>query len=112
MARMYPDHPLGDTKSNAERKVFYALKDTLSNDYMVLHSVPIYRRPKKNGPLLDGEIDFLILHSDKGMIAIEVKGGALNSMEIRVSGFQLPLKVQSSRLKTLMSKARHIAMIF
>ena len=77
MARMYPDHPLGDTKSNAERKVFYSLKDSLSNDYIVLHSVPIYRRPNKNGPLLDGEIDFLILHSDKGMIAIEVKGGGI-----------------------------------
>ncbi len=74
---MYPDHPLGDTKSNAERKVFYALKDSLSNDYIVLHSVPIYRRPNINGPLLDGEIDFLVLHSEKGMLAIEVKGGGI-----------------------------------
>ena len=77
MARMYPDHPLGGTKSNAERKVFYALKDTLSNDYIVLHSVPIYRRPNKNGPLLDGEIDFLVLHPDKGIVTLEVKGGGI-----------------------------------
>ena len=77
MARMYPDHPIGDTKSNAERKVFYALKDLLSNDYIVLHSVPIYRRPNKNGPLLDGEIDFLVLHPAKGIVALEVKGGGI-----------------------------------
>ena len=89
MARMYPDHPLGDTKSNAERKVFYALKDSLSNDYIVLHSVPIYRRPNKNGPLLDGEIDFIILHSDKGMIV----------MKPGVKSLLLPFFVNGVRLK-------------
>ena len=78
MARMYPDKPLGTTASNAERKVFYALKDLLSDDYTVLHSVPVYLKENQGGKMLNGELDFLILHPEKGMLIVEVKGGGIS----------------------------------
>ena len=77
MARMYPAQPQKETESNGERKAFYALKDLLSDDYTVIHSLPVYKKSHRNGPLKDGEIDFLIIHPDKGMLAIEVKGGGV-----------------------------------
>jgi len=77
MAQMFPEHPLAETKSNAEGKVFYALKDLLPSEYTVLHSVPVYRKMKRDDRLLDGELDFLLLHPEKGMIVIEVKGGGI-----------------------------------
>src|SRR3972149_10616606 len=77
MAKIYPDHPLGDTKSNAERKVFYALKDLLPDDYVVLHSVPIYHRTSEKDRLASGELDFLVAHPSMGVIVIEVKGGGI-----------------------------------
>lgn len=77
MARIYPDHPLSGTLSNAERRVFYSLKDLLPPEYIVLYSVPIYQRSQDTDLLLDGEIDFLVIHPDKGMVIIEVKGGGV-----------------------------------
>ena len=77
MGKIFPDHPLKNTKSNAERKVFYSLKDLLSDEYTILHSVPVYRRSSKGSRLVDGELDFLLIHPDKGFIVIEVKGGGI-----------------------------------
>jgi len=77
MAKMYPRTPDEGTESNAERKVFYALKDLLSDDYTVIHSLSVYQKISRKGPLRDGEIDFLIIHPEKGMLAIEVKGGGI-----------------------------------
>jgi hypothetical protein len=78
MARIYPDRPLGTTASNAERKVFYALKELLPDDYTVLHSVPVYLKEEPTSKMQNGELDFLILHPDKGMLVIEVKGGGIS----------------------------------
>ena len=74
---MYPDKPLIGTRSNAEKKVFFILRDWLPNDYTVFHSIPIYRESKITSGLVDGEIDFLITHPDKGLIVLEVKGGSI-----------------------------------
>lgn len=77
MARMYPDRPLPGTKSDAERTVFFALKELLPQEYIVMHSVPVYRRDTHASRLKDGEADFVIIHPDKGMLVIEVKGGEI-----------------------------------
>lgn len=77
MARLFPDHPLKGCLSNAERKVFYALKEFLPEKYTVLHSIPIYHKSRETDILLDGEIDFLVICPEKGMIVIEVKGGGI-----------------------------------
>lgn len=71
---MYPDRPLKGIRSNAERKVFYALKDLLPENYTVFHNVPIYRELETMGGLLDGEVDFIIACAEKGLLVIEVKG--------------------------------------
>jgi len=78
MARMYPERPLGTTASNAERKVFYALKDLLPDDYTVLHSVPVYLKADQGSKMQNGELDFLVIHPDKGMLVLEVKGGGIS----------------------------------
>jgi hypothetical protein len=63
---MLPEKLLVGTQSNAERKVFYALKDLLSSEYTVFHHLPVYRPANASGGLLDGEIDFLIVHPELG----------------------------------------------
>ena len=78
MARMFPNRLLAGTQSNAERKVFHALKDLLSESYTVFHSIPVYRQSDHGGRLADGEIDFLVVHPDKGLLLIEVKGGGIS----------------------------------
>lgn len=77
MARMFPDSTAPGTRSMAERKVFEAVKNRLSHDYTVFHSVVVSRRLGEDGPLRDSEVDFLVIHPDKGLIAIEVKGGGI-----------------------------------
>ncbi len=74
---MLPEKLLVGTQSNAERKVFYALKDLLSSEYTVFHHLPVYRPANASGGLLDGEIDFLIVHPEFGAIVVEVKGGGI-----------------------------------
>lgn len=74
---MFPDKPLVGTRSNAEKKIFSILRDWLPNEYIVFHSLPMYRESQKTGGLVDGEIDFLIAHPQKGLIVMEVKGGSI-----------------------------------
>lgn len=78
MARMFPNRLFVGTQSNAERKVFHALKDLLPESYVVFHSVPVYRQLVDGGRLADGEIDFLVAHPNKGVMLIEVKGGGIS----------------------------------
>jgi hypothetical protein len=78
MARMFPNKLLVGTQSNAERKVFHALKDLLPESFAVFHSLPVYRQLGDFGRLADGEIDFLVTHPDKGVLILEVKGGGIS----------------------------------
>jgi superfamily I DNA/RNA helicase len=75
---MFPNRLLTGTQSNAERKVFHALKDLLPETYAVFHSIPVYHQSDHGGRLADGEIDFLVAHPDKGVLVIEVKGGGIS----------------------------------
>ncbi len=74
---MYPKQLPPDCRSNAERKVFYALSDLLPDEYTVFYSVPMYRENQSCGGLADGEIDFLLAHPDSGLLVMEVKGGGI-----------------------------------
>jgi hypothetical protein len=73
MATMIPDLA-SLAPSNAEEKVYEALR-ALPDDYRVYHSVAY--RLVDAGPAREGEIDFLVLHPDRGLLAIEVKGGRI-----------------------------------
>lgn len=71
--RMIPDSPSSNA-SNAERKVFYALKSIVRPDSTVcLHSLDVPRHAYK----VCCELDFVILGPD-GLFALEVKGGGVS----------------------------------
>ncbi|TWT80638.1 DNA helicase IV [Planctomycetes bacterium CA13] len=76
MAIMRPDIDPDDIPYDSERIVYRALKEQLGNDFVVLHSYP-WLRPDRDGALREGEADFIVLHQNKGMLVLEVKGGEL-----------------------------------
>jgi len=67
-------HP--DTHSHAERKLYAAFQDQLSDDFVVFHSVWWQVRDTTSG-VRDGEADFLVAHPDFGILVLEVKGGRI-----------------------------------
>ena len=78
MALMHPRTLLADdVKSPAEVKVFGLLRDQLDDDWHVFHSVSWVRRDRDEGAL-DGEIDFVLAHPEKGIVVLEVKGGDID----------------------------------
>lgn len=76
MAIMRPDVDPEEIAHDSERLVYIGLRDQLSNEYIVLHSYP-WLRPDRDGKLREGEADFVVLHQEKGMLVLEVKGGEL-----------------------------------
>jgi hypothetical protein len=76
MARMYPARIRVETKSPAECKLYETLRDGLPGEYVVFHSVAwLVRNPR--GGARDGEADFVIAHPERGILVLEVKGGAI-----------------------------------
>jgi len=77
MARTFPRtlHD-EDLKSRAERRVFEALRDQLSDEWSVFHSASVIYRDHAQGAR-DDEGDFVLCHPDRGIICLEVKGGGL-----------------------------------
>src|SRR3954451_24642330 len=77
MARTFPRTLLDeDIKSDAERKVFDALRDQLSDDWTVFHSASVIYRDHADGAR-DDEGDFVLVHPERGVVALEVKGGGI-----------------------------------
>jgi hypothetical protein len=79
MATMIPElseAQLHDLPSQAEAKVYRALRDKLPQEYIVFFQVGwILRREEEEAK--DGETDFMICHPDHGYLCIEVKGGGI-----------------------------------
>ena len=65
-----------DLKSEAEGKVFDALEERLDDAWDVFHSMAWVVRDKKAGSD-DGEIDFVLVHPEEGVLCLEVKGGGI-----------------------------------
>ena len=61
----------------SEQIVFEAIRKGLSDEWRVFHSFDYVTRDL-NRKRWDGEIDFLLYHPKKGMLVIEVKGGAIS----------------------------------
>jgi hypothetical protein len=76
MAKMYPQHFDPKTASHAERDLFETFRTALPNDYFVFHSA-CFQLPTRMGNVRDGEADFLVVHPQKGVLVIEVKGGEI-----------------------------------
>lgn len=79
MAILIPDLSdlqLNELPSQAEARVYRALRDQLSSEYIVFFQVGwILRREAEQAK--DGETDFLVCHPDYGYLCIEVKGGGV-----------------------------------
>lgn len=77
MAIMIPAECDLTRRPMSERIVFDAIKKNLSDEWHVFHSFDYVTRDL-NRKRWDGEIDFLLYHPEKGMLVIEVKGGAIS----------------------------------
>jgi hypothetical protein len=76
MARFVPEVVTEDIVHDSERIVYEALRD-LPAGFVVLHSFPWLRptRDLAGEPLREGEADFVVLHPERGLLVLEVKGG-------------------------------------
>jgi len=76
MARFIPDVATEDIVHDSERVVYEELRG-LPTGFVVLHSFPWLRptRDLAGDPLREGEADFVILHPERGLLVLEVKGG-------------------------------------
>lgn len=66
-----------DERRSAEIKVFEKLRSLLSDEWHVYYSRPWWGLNHTGGEK-DGEADFVVVHPDKGMLFIEVKGGQVS----------------------------------
>jgi hypothetical protein len=77
MATMFPRTlDRDDVKSPAELDVFHELEHQLPNDWLAFHSVSWLVRDPGEGAK-DGEIDFVLVHPDRAIVCLEVKGGKI-----------------------------------
>lgn len=74
MASMLPDVDPAQLEHTSEEPVYIALRDHLGADYLVLHSYP-WLRPWREDALAEGEADFVVVHPERGVLVLEVKGG-------------------------------------
>jgi hypothetical protein len=65
-----------ETESHAERLLFRLFSTELPQEFTILHSVRFVFLDSKRR-VQDGEIDFLIVHPDLGLLILEVKGGKI-----------------------------------
>jgi len=71
---MIPNKIDPGTESGAEHLLYTLFERDLPQDFTVLHSVRFVFRDNKRR-VRDGEIDFLIIHPELGLLILEVKGG-------------------------------------
>jgi hypothetical protein len=76
MARFIPEVATEDIVHDSERVVYEALRG-LPPGFVVLHSFPWLRptRDLAGEPLREGEADFVVIHPERGLLVLEVKGG-------------------------------------
>ncbi len=82
MARMLPDVDPARLEHTSEEPVYVALRDQLGPDYVVLHSYP-WLRPWRDEALAEGEADFVVIHPERGVLVLEVKGGDVRHDGVR-----------------------------
>ena len=77
MAKMFPENLRSDVRSNAEKFLYKAFQEQLSDSFTVFHQVRWQVRNISNGAR-DGEADFVIACPNLGILVIEVKGGKIS----------------------------------
>jgi hypothetical protein len=107
MATIIPDLTevqLNELKSQAETKVYKALRDGLPRDYVVLFQVGWILR-REDEQTKDGEIDFVICHPDLGYLCIEVKGGGISFDSSSGEWFSVDRHFQKHSIKNPVNQA-------
>lgn len=82
MAQMIPNVLEDDHGSFGERKVFEALQEKLSDEFIVFHSVR-WNAPNEKNTIIWGECDFTVFHPYYGIIVLEVKAGGIECINNR-----------------------------
>ncbi|MBK8393845.1 MAG: NERD domain-containing protein [Leptospiraceae bacterium] len=117
MARIFPNKFPLELSANplyaAERKVFEALS-RLADQYSIFYSL-VWRNPQKSASG-DGEIDFLVVHEDKGVLFLEIKGGGLSFDLSKNHWFSIsanghPTKIQNPFQQVLKNKHAFIGLL-
>lgn len=107
MTTMIPDlseAQLNDLPSQAEAKVYRALRDKLPQEYVVFFQVGwILRREEEQAK--DGETDFLVCHPDHGYLCIEVKGGGVGFDATTGEWFSVDRRQQKNPINNPISQA-------
>lgn len=85
MARMIPQTLSTTTRSYAEKKMFAILEKELDDDYVVFHSA--WWQAVKY-VIEDREGDFIIVHPQRGILILEVKGGNISYDSMNKSWYQ------------------------
>lgn len=103
MATMIPAFGPLETESYGEKVLFKLIKDQLSDDFTVVHSLPwlcaaVKEISESFAPT--GEIDFLIIHRELGVLVLEVKSG-----RYRVDGLEF-IHLKSGKCITPVHQAR------
>ena len=65
------------THETAEQRVIQQVRAALPPDYRVYSNVHWISRSRIGGPARDGETDLVIAHPERGLLIVEVKGGAI-----------------------------------
>ncbi len=80
MANIIPklsEQQIAKIPSRAEQKIYHALANQLSNDYLVVHSLEFVKQTSKFKSHGDREADFVIFSPQYGVLVVEVKGGGI-----------------------------------
>jgi hypothetical protein len=74
MAKMIPPRPprREDGTTGSEVALWKALREQLPDGFVVYHSLPYLR-----SDAVQGEVDFLIVHREHGLLVLECKGGGI-----------------------------------
>nr|WP_290221264.1 NERD domain-containing protein [Trichocoleus desertorum] len=111
MAQMIPNRLLPSTTSFAEKRLYKAFQEQLSDEFIVFHSRWWQVIDPRKGAQ-DGEVDFIIAHPSLGILILDVKGGQIsynakseewyqNSNRMKESPFQQATRNKYSLLSFL-----------
>ncbi len=82
MARMRPQELSASMRSDAGRsaevRLYDDLAEQLSNKWSVWHGCAWLGTTHPGSVPVDGEIDFVVAHPDRGILVIELKGGLVS----------------------------------
>lgn len=111
MARLIPNVEIDRIYPISEQKVARALVEQLPQDCVIYHSYPwLHSNTHSGNPpqktLYEGEIDFVILWPEHGLLVLEVKGGKIDYREEERDWYSTNQQGETNRIKDPFDQAR------